>query len=535
MRISKAKFEMFILMIFSLVFYYCCYFWLSSCETQVSYSYVVIFSWIGIFAFSLCLANFRRITGKWFSLYTIYFIFLCLFMFGQCFMWAFGIHDSGEIGKVNLFRFGVPATTNGILLAQNLSITGIVMLHAGFCLFYTVKRSKSSELDIKQEDSQVGSVQISKPVHLKTKDKLIFESDFSNYDLRVNSGIKSNTDNLITKSNYTKDNDLYVVSCFACFLGTVTTFYSLFRTILVNQVFGYGATLYNADVVASQINIILLLRMLFFPSLVGLLVGSNFDIKVRRFVYILFTAFSLVSLLAGDRGEWIFPLFILFWIHHNFVNPIKFKRLIVYISLGIVLVFVSVAVRNVRISGVTVHKIVDSMFSGENAIFSAFFEFGRAMQHSVIFLERKWDAYPYGNTYLLAFLGMVTEALPRMLINGYSSLSTWYSTKYLSISYGAGFSIIAEALINFGPMLFWIPLFIYGALFSRFFIVENTKETPNSEVSLFMKISITYCALQGIRNTTLVSLKMFIFSTVLIYVATYIFKSFRRNRFRIVA
>lgn len=519
MRISKSKFETIIIMIFALAFYYICYSFLTSSEVQLSYTYVIVLSWIGIFAFSFCIFNYRKITGKWFTLYTIYFVFLCLFMFGQCFMWAFGIHDEGEIGKVNLFHFGVPATNNGILLAQSLSILGIIMFHSGFCLFYKDNRKKQENDLIHDSNSSIDQEPFININMRNELNKNKENSDISQEELA----------HTISDSGY-KDNELFVVSCIACLFGSISTFYSLARTIYVNRVFGYGATLYNSEVVASQINIILLLRILFFPSLVGILIASNFNLKARRFVYVLFGVFSFVSLMAGDRGEWIFPLLLLFWIHHNYVNPINFRKLIIYVLFGVVLVFVSVAVRNVRISGVTVSKIVDSMFSGDNAIFSAFFEFGRGMQHSVILIERGWNAYPYGNTYLLALLGMVTEAVPRMLIPGYSSLATWYSTKFLSISYGAGFSIIAEALINLGPVFFWIPLFVFGAVFAKYLIGSKSKKKVNNVISLFMKISITYCALQGIRNTLLVSLKTFFFSTALIFVATYVVKSIRKNR-----
>lgn len=481
MRISIEKFKTLLLMLAALFFYYIGYDVVNSSQVQRGEAFIVILSWIGIIVFAMCFINWKNLSGKWFSLYTIFYVFLCLFMFGQCFMWALGIHDDAEIGKMNLFRFGVPATTKGILMAQLMAILGVVMINSGVCLFY------------------------------KNNYNHTFEAE-RQYSTKLS-----------------KDDDLYFASAIACFAGTLATFYSLARNIVVNRIYGYGATLYNADVVSGQSNLILLVRMLFFPALVGILIGSNFDYKVRKFVYTLFAVFSAVSLLAGDRGEWIFPLLILIWIHHNYVNEINRKKVIVYILSGIVLVCVSVAVRNVRSDGVTLEAILNDLSSGENPIFSAFFEFGRGMQHSAILLERGWKTYPYGNTYLLAILGMVTDAIPRALINGYQSLATWYSSTFLSISYGAGFSIVAEGLVNFGPFFFWIPLFIIGAVLSRLaFSIDNNSQN-NCEIDIFMKISITYCAIQGIRNTSLTSLKTFIFSTALIYVATLLLKGIRKR------
>lgn len=241
-------------------------------------------------------------------------------MFGQCFMWALGIHDDGEIGKMNLFRFGVPATEKGILTAQLMSILGVVMFHGGVSLFY--------------------------------------KNDHA--------GIKDNGIDLST------DDSLFLVSCGACIVGTLATFYSLARNIVVNRVYGYGAALYNADVVSSQNNIILLARMLFFPALVGMLVGSHFKNNVRKIVYALFTLFTLVSLFAGDRGEWIFPLLILSWMHHNYVKKIDKRKIILFAFAGVLLVCVSVAVRNVRSDGVTLQAIIEDLAGEENPIVSAF-------------------------------------------------------------------------------------------------------------------------------------------------------------------
>lgn len=478
MRISIEKFKTIILMLSALLFYYLGLDAVETSQGLASQNFIVLLSWVGIVFFTLCLVNWKKITGAWFSLYLIYFVFLCLFMFGQCFMWALGIHDDGEIGKMNLFRFGVPATEKGILTAQLMSILGVVMFHGGVSLFY-------------------------KNDHARIKDN----------------GIDLST-----------DNSLFLVSCGACIVGTLATFYLLARNIVVNRMYGYGAALYNADVVSSQNNIILLARMLFFPALVGMLVGSHFKNNVRKIVYALFTLFTLVSLFAGDRGEWIFPLLILSWMHHNYVKKIDKRKIILFAFAGVLLVCVSVAVRNVRSDGVTLQAIIEDLAGEENPIVSAFFEFGRGMQHSAILMERGWNAYPYGNTYILAFLGMVTDAIPRMLIGDYQSLSTWYSSKFLSISYGAGFSIIAEGLVNFGPYFFWVPLFFIGAILSRASFNLNDELKGAQDLSIFMKISITYCAIQGIRNTTLVSLKTFMFSTVVIYIATILLNSIRGRK-----
>lgn len=155
MRISIEKFKTIILMLSALLFYYLGLDAVETSQGLASQNFIVLLSWVGIVFFTLCLINWKKITGAWFSLYLIYFVFLCLFMFGQCFMWALGIHDDGEIGKMNLFRFGVPATEKGILTAQLMSILGVVMFHGGVSLFYKNDHAgiKDNGIDLSTDDS----------------------------------------------------------------------------------------------------------------------------------------------------------------------------------------------------------------------------------------------------------------------------------------------------------------------------------------------------------------------------------------------
>lgn len=467
MKIALPKFMTIALTIIIYIIFIPMYNSVSSDTIRCNDNLIFCLSWTGICCFAICVILWHKLTNKWFELYTIFFAFLCLFMFGQCMMWAIGIHDAQEIGKNNLFRFGKPATEQGIVQAQLLSIMGIMAINCGVVLGY---KERENKIEIQE---------------IACIDKTL------------------------------KYSALYQVSLIVCCIATPATFYQIIRSYIINSIYGYGATLYNANVVASQNNIIALLRFAYFPSLVGMIIGSHFRARTIRICYANFLLFSLLSAMAGDRGEWLFPLCILIWIHHEFINRINFRKIIVYSVAALVIIRFSVAIRNVRSSGVSISSLFEAAINEENPVASAFFELGRGMQHSAILSERGWKAYPYGNTYLLGLIGMSTERIIFFFIPEYVSLATWYSRDYLGIDYGAGFSIIAEACVNFGPYYGMLMLAFIGVILGRLLFSRSINhEDP---LSLFFLIGTTYSVIQAIRNTTLVATKTWFFSTLLIY------------------
>ena len=65
----------------------------------------------------------------------------------------------------------------------------------------------------------------------------------------------------------------------------------------------------------------------------------------------------------------------------------------------------------------------------------------------------------------------------------YIGLSTWFSQIYLDINYGAGFTIIGEALLNYGPYVAPFILIILGYIItSTIYINKNDLENNPKQV-----------------------------------------------------
>ena len=450
-----------ILIVFSL--------WLAEAEGDtVSYHLpsILFLSVFGWFLFLVSLLSWKMISGKWFSLYSIFITFAYLFTYGQCLMWAVGIHASDEIGNTLLYTFPAPAEID-IIKTQLVTLVCLYVFHIGAVFGYQGDEKKASGKE---------------PVGTAFNRRSLFQ-----------------------------------VSVIANIISTPLMFWSIVRNISINSRYGYGAALYNSDVVASQNNIVLLLRLMYIPSIFGMLIASQYDKKIMKTCYLSFGVFTALGVFAGDRGEWLFPLLLLVWMHHKCYKKIDFRHMLRYIVGGLFLIILAVAVRNSRSKGVTVSGLREATIGEKNPVISAVFELGSSMKPTLIVLRYGEKIYPFGNSYFHALEGMVTERVIMLFQPDYTSLSGWFSHTFLRITYGAGFSFVAEAIVNYGKYGGLIALIILGFIFARGFFSLESLDYANRPLKMFLGISTAYAMMQTIRNTLLVGTKTWFFSTILIY------------------
>src|SRR5699024_3279207 len=245
-----------------------------------------ILSWAGILVVIYVLSSWYCVTGNFFSLYTIFIMFFFLFNFGQPLMWAFGIHQSNEIGATTLYTMGMPST-GSIAYTQVLTLISIIMFHFGAVFCYKPENKK------------------------KTNDNLTI----------MNAKINS-------KSIF------YTCLIISLFVIPITFFNSIYDLIF-SQSHGYGALYYDNSKV--NIRVFNLLSRMFFPCLVGLLIGSNFHKGTRNFVYAVFFLHLFINLLSGDRGSWVYDLVLLIFIRHAFYKKVRWKQML--LGTGVFIVF----------------------------------------------------------------------------------------------------------------------------------------------------------------------------------------------------
>lgn len=422
-KVNLIKFKIFVVTLAGLLLYYILY-PSSNYLTQSDAERVIfILSWLGIIELIYIIKTWRKLTGRYLTLYNIFMVFFFLFNFGESILWAFGIHVDQELGTTNLYYYLPVPTGNDIIQTQLIVLISGLMIHFGAIL---LKKQAATD------DTYTLSGLVSK---ISDKQKMLFKFSI-----------------LISP------------------IVILSEFYYLFVNYLNAQTYGYTALYYNDEIVGTNV-VIQILTRLFLPVLIGMLIGSGYSKKIVRFVYILFGINVVLSLLVGDRGGWFYSLCILIVCHHFYYKKIHLKHIVLFTILGTVLTYVSVAVVAVRNKGVSIDKVVNAINGLDaNPIISSIFNMGGTMKVTTVLTMNGWDIFPYGNTFLYGLLiAPPTKDVIDWLDLNYKSVGGWFSQEYLGISNGAGFSIVAEMLINFGPIL--LPFF-YDCFWS-FYLLDN--------------------------------------------------------------
>ncbi|WP_445002568.1 O-antigen polymerase [Exiguobacterium alkaliphilum] len=367
---------------------------------------------LGIIEVIFIFVTWKVITNRVLSLYTMFMLFFFLFNFGQSLMWAFNIHIEGEIGTQNLYYYMNTPTDIEIVKSQLIVLISGLMIHLG-----------------------------------ATSPKKVYTN--------------KNVINKNIQKNPNKDVILKTL-IFITPLVIIAQFYDLVINFNNAKAYGYTALYYNPNVSSANV-IVQILSRLFFPVLIGWLIITSYNKKVRYVVYSIFTLKILLSLFIGDRGGWIYALCLFIISHHYFYKRIRIKQALSFLVLGVAISYISVAVVLTRNTGVSVERIMSILQDIEtNPIIISVFSMGSTMGITTVLVMNGFDIFPYGNSFFYGFLTAPSKDIIGILDLNYEPLGAWFSQQYLGISNGAGFSIVAESLINFGLILTPIFMILFG-------------------------------------------------------------------------
>lgn len=442
---------------------------------------IIFLSWMGILAGIYVIGTWFKLTGTVFSLYTIFMLFFFLFNYGQPLMWALGIHQTKEIGQTSLYTLGVP-TTGEIALSQALTLICILLFHLGAIYSY---KGKKRMLDQK-------------------------------------------TNMNVTNTNITML-AIYKTSFYLCFIVFPITFYNIAYKFFISQTYGYRSFYYNEEVVTNIVAFNLIENM-FFPCLIGLLIGSNYRKKTRMFVYLTFAAYMILSVLSGDRGVWVYKLIILVWMSHTYFKALSLRRFLKYIVTGIIGLQILEAIVAVRNIGVSISNIMNALSFKDSAIISAVFEMGGSLRPTIVLMKYGWDIWPFGNTYVNALLGIVTSRTMNIIGREWAPLSDWFSQSFLGISYGAGFSIVAEALINYGPIFAPIFMIFLGFLMMSLTYLDKSIRINRQPLKIFFAVTTMSIFISVVRNHFLWLLKSWFYGVILFVLLILFVRSYLKGK-----
>ena len=476
-EIKKDK----IIYLASSFFLYIIFIILFSCVEQnskeIAGSTITLLSWIGIIECLFIIVKNYKVNGNLFTLYNIFLSFFIVFNFGQCILWALDIHTDNEIGIKAVYS-SVQANNLLIAKSQLIFMISVYMLDAG----------------------------------------VYFVSSDENFKVKK-----------ITENDNFEKICLYKASIILTSLSAPAAIYKSIIRLYYSKIYSYHDLYYGEIATKIDNTFINIFSSLFLTSIIGLIIGANFKKSVRVFCYILYFIYSILTLLCGDRGEWINGFIILIWLHNFYINKINVRKLIAAIPLLYLGLWAIDVIKSLRNDQFTLNAIIETFKNGETPIISMLTEFGQTMGILIILLNTKVPLL-YGNTYAKSFLTIFSTGLyNRIFHDNYVQLHTWFPMEYLQITYGTDFSMIGEAVLNYGVYFAPLIILIFGIILGMIVKIPYKKNSP---LNLSICISLVSNILRIARSTlwlTLNSIIYIIIITKIIYYLTSLFISYRKN------
>ena len=463
--IAYSKIYTLFLAFFMLLVYFLCFYISDMLPSNLQQVGVSLFCWIGVFELWFILYSWRKLTGRWVSLYGIFIVFYFLFNFGQCLGWAFGIHADGELGTQSLFyRLGLP-TSIDLLQTQFIVLLGGFMIHTGAVLTRSYRESA-----VLPQSPLVSS----------------------------------------------QSRHLYVFCKLLLPIAVLCRFYMLLVNFKNAHMYGYTALYYDAFVQHVNVLVAILARQ-FFPAIIGLLVGCQFK-KHIKLAYLLVVTNLILGLGVGDRGGWIYFTLIFLMLLHYYYKPFNLWKILLGILTGYGMLFVLVAVRMIRDRGVSISGLLEIFaVASVNPLSDSLREIGRTMGITTALVMEGYNIFPYGNTFWYGLLTAPTNDLIAILNLNYQSLSGWFSQTYLGISNGAAFSIIGEMVLNFGPY-FFAPFMVLFGLFIGFITKIECRSIQTEPLAITLCAITTGVMVNISRNSFNTNMGEILYTTIVFWI-----------------
>lgn len=239
----------------------------------------------------------------------------------------------------------------------------------------------------------------------------------------------------------------------------------------INDYSNYSSTL--------MIKILVIFTEYFKCSILLLLIGSQKNKRRYDRILMAFLLYPIYLLLLGERTEPTSMILLLFWLRAYFFGKGGAKQwfwLAVSSSILILIYPAIMATRNIGM--VSIKSILESILTEGvlGTIIDSIAGLGYSMfpLMQVMRLVPEYEAFRYGTSYLAA----LTNVVPYLgIAKKYSALSGWLMAA-LGMSYGPGFSMPAEAYLNFG--LFPVPIMmIAGYLISKTLVILKSDSNTN--------------------------------------------------------
>lgn len=253
---------------------------------------------------------------------------------------------------------------------------------------------------------------------------------------------------------------VFLIIFLICLTPLIYYYYKLVSSSLIAR---YGSRQFDA-ITEETGYLVSLLRVWGVLSLIIIVSIDLFSRNGKRLVLFtsIYISLSFVSLLSGSRSEGISMLLILLTVFSiRFYKSKTFKFVVIIGLLFISILIPFFYVLRSDISKINEIKIAD--YFSINSVFNALHEMGGS-EDPLLLVMYSNNGLRFGTSYITAALNTLFNFLPSGFRPDFTSigpvsLASYYS-RQLGLNYGLGFSLFAEAYLNFS----WFGCLAFGAL-----------------------------------------------------------------------
>lgn len=419
---------------------------------------------MGVFGWGqivLSIFSWKIITGKIFVPYIIFLIAAYTFCFGQSFLGVFDMIADER----SLLR---NCSESGIYKGQIYTLIFLASFHIGALLAY--KSSENSGVDKSKE--------IEEYIIIKRVGKFLVSIAFIPF-------VIDNIVNLIIVSTY-----------------------------------GYGGLYGETGDVIPFGFIVSFLSDYFVPGLLCLLLTSEPGSKSQKRIFVVFALIVVSIMYCGGRSQAVILITVSILYYHNYVKPISKKGWMTLCVGGIIFMSFLTAVAHLRGGSRDNYfqNIVDyESDSNVNPALELISEMGSSMFPLIRTMAYvpQYEDYRYGSSYLYA----VSSVIPNLGFWDkhpaavHAKLGNWLRDT-ANLSYGPGYSLVAEAYINFGAFGF-VAMLIMGFYFCKILNIDDTR--GHYILTFLLAVIFTYMSLKMVRNSFIGTVRVLVYYMFPIY------------------
>lgn len=295
-------------------------------------------------------------------------------------------------------------------------------------------------------------------------------------------------------------------------------FYMLINNMMLSMSYGYGA-LYAEEGTVGISQIGRYIGDYCVPSAICLFIGYKDQKRVRFIVYFICLLIIVITLLTGYRTYGVVLALLLILLRHLVVKKISRKEFGILCIVGLSFLSLLSLIGNMRTSKSRNMDAYISSNNNQNAAIEAIAEMGGSM-FCLIKTQNivpESENYRYGKSYIYSF----TTIIPNL---GFwemhparkeANLGDWL-TKKLHLNYGTGYSMCAEAYINFGSIA-WLMMFLLGMAFCKLLEVGSLAGLRANIPMLVFSLILFWFCLKLPRNSFISFIRSFVYYAFPIY------------------